>query len=136
MHVGKEVPKNPVGPVYIINQTKGQKERNYSHPGSRAGLLPDLKEIKAEKCCSEDEQAVHSADAAPYYRIFNPILQSKKFDAKADYIRRWIPELRELDNKHIHEPSPEQARQCNYPEAMVDLKATRERALERYSKIR
>jgi deoxyribodipyrimidine photo-lyase len=76
------------------------------------------------------------ADAAPYYRIFNPRLQSKKFDAKGEYIRRWVPELSELDNKHIHEPTSEQAQQCNYPEAMVDLKATRERALERYSKIR
>jgi len=76
------------------------------------------------------------ADAAPYYRIFNPILQSKKFDAKAEYIRRWVPELSELDNKQIHEPTAEQAKQCNYPEAMVDLKATRERALERYSRIK
>jgi deoxyribodipyrimidine photo-lyase len=76
------------------------------------------------------------ADAAPYYRIFNPITQSKKFDTNAEYIRRWIPELSELDNKHIHEPTAEQARQCNYPEAMIDLKATRERALERYSRIK
>ncbi len=76
------------------------------------------------------------ADAAPYYRIFNPVLQSKKFDAKAEYIRRWLPELSELDIKSIHQPTPEQAKQCNYPESMVDLKATRERALERYSQIK
>ncbi|KAG1652885.1 Deoxyribodipyrimidine photo-lyase [Nymphon striatum] len=76
------------------------------------------------------------ADAAPYYRIFNPILQSKKFDAKAEYIRRWVPELSQLDNKEIHHPSAAQAKKCNYPGAMVDLKATRERALERYSRIK
>ncbi len=76
------------------------------------------------------------ADAAPYYRIFNPVLQSKKFDAKAEYIRRWVPELSELDNKAIHQPTAEQAKKCDYPEAMVDLKATRERSLERYSQIK
>ena len=76
------------------------------------------------------------ADAAPYYRIFNPILQSKKFDKEGDYIRRWVPELRKLDNKVIHEPPAELAKECGYPEAIVDLKATRERALERYSRIK
>ncbi len=76
------------------------------------------------------------ADAAPYYRIFNPVLQSQKFDRKAEYIRRWVPELSELDNKAIHQPTTEQAKQCNYPEAMVDLKATRERALDRYKQIK
>ncbi|MEB8431565.1 deoxyribodipyrimidine photo-lyase [Cocleimonas sp. KMM 6892] len=76
------------------------------------------------------------ADAAPYYRIFNPVLQSNKFDGKAEYIRRWVPELSKLDNKAIHQPSVEQAKECNYPEAMVDLKATRERALDRYSQIK
>ena len=76
------------------------------------------------------------ADAAPYYRIFNPILQSNKFDKEGDYIRRWVPELRKLDNKVIHEPPAELAKECGYPEAIVNLKATRERALERYSRIK
>ncbi|PID33795.1 MAG: deoxyribodipyrimidine photolyase [Thiotrichales bacterium] len=76
------------------------------------------------------------ADAAPYYRIFNPVLQSNKFDAKAAYIRRWIPELSQLDDKSIHQPAAEQAKQCDYPEAMVDLKATRIRALDRYAEIK
>ncbi len=76
------------------------------------------------------------ADAAPYYRIFNPILQSKKFDKDGDYIRRWVPELKKLNSKQIHEPSAELAKECGYPEAIVDLKATRERALERYSQIK
>ncbi|MDD5393182.1 MAG: deoxyribodipyrimidine photo-lyase [Thiothrix sp.] len=56
------------------------------------------------------------ADAAPYFRIFNPILQSQKFDAAGDYIRRWVPEL-----------------PCSSP--IVDLKASRERALERFKRI-
>lgn len=42
------------------------------------------------------------ADAAPYFRIFNPVTQSKKFDPKGDYIRRWIPELRAMNDKFIH----------------------------------
>ncbi len=45
------------------------------------------------------------ADAAPYFRVFNPLLQSRKFDADGAYIRRWVPELAALDNKWIHEPA-------------------------------
>lgn len=76
------------------------------------------------------------ADAAPYYRIFNPLLQSEKFDKEAIYIRRWVPELSKLSNKEIHMPLPEQAKQCGYPETIVDLKATRERALDRYKELK
>jgi deoxyribodipyrimidine photo-lyase len=45
------------------------------------------------------------ADAAPYFRVFNPLLQSRKFDADGAYIRRWVPELAMLDGKWIHDPS-------------------------------
>jgi len=76
------------------------------------------------------------ADAAPYYRIFNPLLQSEKFDKQGEYIRRWIPELSDLSNKEIHSPSPEQADKCGYPHRMVDLKATRERALDRFAELK
>ncbi len=44
------------------------------------------------------------ADAAPYFRIFNPILQSEKFDKQGDYLRAWLPELTQLPNKYIHKP--------------------------------
>ncbi len=76
------------------------------------------------------------ADAAPYYRIFNPLLQSEKFDKEGEYIRRWVPELSELSNKQIHQPTAELAEQCGYPVAMVDLKATRLRALDRFAELK
>ena len=44
------------------------------------------------------------ADAAPYFRIFNPMLQGEKFDPKGDYVRRWCPELKNLPDKFIHAP--------------------------------
>ena len=43
-------------------------------------------------------------DAAPYFRVFNPVLQSAKFDPQGEYIRRWVPELRDVETKHIHAP--------------------------------
>ena len=44
------------------------------------------------------------ADAAPYFRIFNPVIQGEKFDPHGDYVRRWIPELKKLPSKWIHKP--------------------------------
>ena len=44
------------------------------------------------------------ADASPYFRIFNPITQGEKFDKNGEYIRRWVPELRDIPNKYIHKP--------------------------------
>lgn len=68
-------------------------------------------------------------DAAPYFRIFNPITQSQKFDPDGTYIRQWVPELAHLKDKKIHEPwtwAP------NYPRPLVDLKQSRVVALEAY----
>jgi deoxyribodipyrimidine photo-lyase len=65
------------------------------------------------------------ADAAPYFRVFNPVLQSRKFEA-ADYIRRWVPELATVSDDEIHEPR----------EPIVDLAGSRERALMAYQKIK
>lgn len=73
------------------------------------------------------------ADAAPYFRIFNPVLQSEKFDPNGDYIRRWAPELKDVDKKKIHQPDGEIE---GYPEPIVDLKATRQRALNAYNEIK
>src|SRR5205085_5590131 len=44
------------------------------------------------------------ADAAPYFRIFNPVLQGEKFDGAGDYVRQWVPELMKVPNKFIHKP--------------------------------
>ena len=67
------------------------------------------------------------ADAAPYFRIFNPVLQSRKFDPRGLYLRRWLPELKDVPDDAIHEPMPG---------AMVDLAASRERALEAFSRLK
>ena len=71
------------------------------------------------------------ADAAPYFRIFNPITQSKKFDPEGEYIKKWLPELKNLSNKEIHQP---QDRSNYYPE-MIDLKSSRNMALATFKKI-
>jgi deoxyribodipyrimidine photo-lyase len=71
-------------------------------------------------------------DAAPYFRIFNPILQSKKFDPHGDYIRKWMPELRELDEKDIHALWESSVDVPEYPEPIVDHKFARERTLDAY----
>ena len=44
------------------------------------------------------------ADAAPYFRIFNPILQGEKFDKEGEYVKKWVPELKDLAKKFIHKP--------------------------------
>lgn len=70
-------------------------------------------------------------DAAPYFRIFNPILQSLKFDPNGDYIRRWIPELRALSAKEIHNPWENGIRIKGYPERPI-VERDRERTLQAY----
>ena len=70
------------------------------------------------------------ADGAPYFRIMSPLSQSKRFDPKGDFIRKLVPELKELDDKSIHEPSVKQRENVGYPEPVIDYKAARKRALE------
>lgn len=74
------------------------------------------------------------ADASPYYRIFNPVTQSKKFDATGTYLRKFIPELTGLDAKAIHEPW--KAEVPDYPQPLVGLPESRERALETYARLK
>ncbi|KAA3643770.1 MAG: deoxyribodipyrimidine photolyase [Proteobacteria bacterium] len=69
-------------------------------------------------------------DAAPYFRIFNPTSQSKKFDANGAYIRKYVPELMALSDQDIHNPSGQQRQNCGYPEAIIDYKQSREQALD------
>lgn len=70
-------------------------------------------------------------DAVPYFRIFNPISQSEKFDPNGDYIRQWLPELAHLNAKTIHQPyakNPHIA--LKYPQPIVDLKQSRLRTID------
>ena len=85
------------------------------------------------------------ADAAPYFRIFNPITQSRKFDPEGDYIRRFVPELGDLPAKHLHEPAQAPAdvlKAANvvlgetYPSPIVSHPETREEALQAYQQIK
>ena len=85
------------------------------------------------------------ADAAPYFRIFNPVLQGEKFDKQADYVRQWVPELSELPNKFIHKPwqaDPLTLQLANitlgkdYPHPIVDHKEARENALQAYQMLK
>ena len=85
------------------------------------------------------------ADAAPFFRIFNPTIQSEKFDAEGLYIRRWVPELSKMPNKFIHKPheAPEEILQQaqielgnTYPKPIVDHKSARLEALERYKNLK
>lgn len=76
------------------------------------------------------------ADAAPYFRIFNPVLQSRKFDPDGVYIRHWVPELSKRDNRQIHFPREPGDRMVDYPLPLVDLKASRVLALARFDAIR
>jgi len=75
-------------------------------------------------------------DAAPYFRIFNPILQSKKFDPNGDYIRKWVPELAETESSAIHAPWQKNNQVPGYPAPIVDHKYARERALATYQHAR
>ncbi|MBS1246669.1 MAG: deoxyribodipyrimidine photolyase [Proteobacteria bacterium] len=81
------------------------------------------------------------ADAAPYFRIFNPVLQSRKFDAQGEYLRCWLPELAQLPDRHIHEPwrATESVLHAggvrlgkDYPAPVLDLSTARSAALARW----
>ncbi|MFU8848427.1 MAG: cryptochrome/photolyase family protein [Opitutales bacterium] len=85
------------------------------------------------------------ADAAPYFRIFNPMTQGKKFDPEGDYVRRWVPELAKLPAKYIHEPWEAPGgvlayAGCrlgeDYPEPIIDHQAGRQRALAAFDQVK
>ena len=76
-------------------------------------------------------------DASPFFRVFNPTTQGRKFDPDARYLLRWVPELADLpDGADPHEPSAEHRRAVGYPEPVVDHKAERVEALERYQQVK
>ena len=70
-------------------------------------------------------------DAAPYFRIFNPITQSEKFDKEGSFIKKWIPEIAAA--KNIHDPSTEERKEMGYSYHLVDLKESRKKAIEQFS---
>ncbi|GHA01811.1 deoxyribodipyrimidine photo-lyase [Arenicella chitinivorans] len=85
------------------------------------------------------------ADAAPYFRIFNPVLQGQKFDKHGDYVRRWVPELANLPDKYVHQPWAAAQTTLldaglvlgkDYPKPVVDHSAARQAALDAYAQIK
>ncbi len=75
-------------------------------------------------------------DAAPYFRIFNPVTQSERFDADGVYIRRYVPELASVHGDAIHDPGrlPPLARtKVDYPDMLVDLSTSRQRAIDAFA---
>lgn len=84
-------------------------------------------------------------DAAPYFRIFNPVTQAERFDPQRTYIRRWVPELSQLADRWIHQPwsaSSDTLKAAHvqldqtYPKPLVDLKTSRKQALAAYQQIK
>ncbi|TYL48531.1 cryptochrome/photolyase family protein [Marinomonas sp. IMCC 4694] len=75
-------------------------------------------------------------DAAPYFRVFNPTRQSETYDKNGDFIRRFVPELAKLDAKSIHDPKPEQRKQCGYPLPIIDYKPARLAAIEAFKALK
>ena len=71
-------------------------------------------------------------DAAPYFRIFNPITQSQNFDPSGEFIKQHIPELKGLSSKEIHFPQADLLTSFDYPTPILDLKSSRERAINAF----
>ncbi len=75
-------------------------------------------------------------DAQPYFRVFNPYLQSRKFDPDGEFIRRWVPELAGLSGEDVHNPSAFQVLECGYVDAIVDHDVQRQRAVAMFESCR
>lgn len=99
----------------------------------------------ANNSCSWQWVAGSGADASPYFRIFNPVSQSQQHDPRGDYIRRFVPELKDLPDRYLHDPgsAPDSVLRAagvqlgrDYPTPIVGLKETRERALNAYKDIK
>jgi deoxyribodipyrimidine photo-lyase len=75
-------------------------------------------------------------DASPYFRVFNPVTQGKKFDPAGEYVRRWVPELGDVPSKHVHTPWEMDEPPAGYPAPIVDHAEERAESLRRYEAIR
>ncbi|MDH4140603.1 MAG: DNA photolyase family protein [Coriobacteriia bacterium] len=85
------------------------------------------------------------ADAAPYFRIFNPMLQGRRFDPDGSYVRRWVPELAQMPARWIHSPWEAPAEELSkagvvlgktYPRPLIDHFEARDRALAAYEHVK
>ena len=75
-------------------------------------------------------------DPSPYFRIFNPVTQGKKFDPDGQYVRRWVPELADVDARHVHTPWELDDPPAAYPSPIVDHAEERRESLRRYEAVR
>ena len=85
------------------------------------------------------------ADAAPYFRIFNPVTQGEKFDSDGEYIRKYIPEIKALPNKYLYSPWEAPKEELDkagivlgqdYPDPIIDLKVSRKNALDAFKSLK
>jgi deoxyribodipyrimidine photo-lyase len=74
-------------------------------------------------------------DAAPYFRVFNPVTQGERFDPQGEYVRRWVPELAGIEGKKVHQPWTLPEPPADYPAPIVDHKAERQEALARFNAL-
>ena len=75
-------------------------------------------------------------DAAPYFRIFNPLTQSKNFDSDGLFIKKYVDELKDIEKKDIHDPPNEIRSLCDYPTQILDLKESRLRAIDAFNEAK
>lgn len=75
-------------------------------------------------------------DAAPYFRMFNPVSQSQKFDPEGMFIRQWLPQLKKLDNKTIHEPWTAKIPVKHYPSPIVNHTVSRARVMDAFKQLK
>ena len=99
----------------------------------------------ASNCASWQWVAGTGADAAPYFRIFNPVTQAQKFDPNGEYILKYLPELKKLPFKYLFSPWECPTELCNefnfklgvnYPKPLINIKDSRKKALEIFSSIK
>ena len=99
----------------------------------------------ANNCAGWQWVAGSGADAAPYFRIFNPVTQGKKFDPDGSYTKKYLPELKNMPNEYLFNPweapgiilkKANVSLGNNYPNPIVDIKFSREKALSAYEKIK
>ena len=99
----------------------------------------------ANNACGWQWVAGSGADASPYFRIFNPVIQGEKFDEEGVYIRQWVPELARLPDRYLNKPweAPASVLEAagiqlgeNYPNPIVDHRSARESALGAYASLK